>query len=321
MKGKVLVQGLVLLTSLMMLSATHVLAQDFCQGDFNYNGSVAAEDVTIFLENFGRSPFFNPCPPDGPAPISKSGQGVSYEDGDNGDLETGVAWPNPRFTDNLNGTATDNLTGLMWLIDANCISTNYPGFDNDGLVDGSVTWQHALDFVEGVNTETYSLCGTGHTDWRLPHIKELQSLADFSDTSPALPSGHPFTNVQLDVYWSSTTFAPISSRAWYMSMDDCSAYSDKKNSFFSFVWPVRGGHFSDVDNDGIPCLQPTDCTSGYCVEGVCCNSPCDGLCESCRNSATGALDGSCFPIIAGTDPYDECVDPETCDGFGGCANP
>jgi hypothetical protein len=33
---------------------------------------------------------------------------------------TGVAWPNPRFTDNSDGTVTDNLTGLIWLKNANC---------------------------------------------------------------------------------------------------------------------------------------------------------------------------------------------------------
>ena len=40
--------------------------------------------------------------------------------GQDGQLRPGVAWPNPRFTDNNNGTVTDNLTGLMWLKDANC---------------------------------------------------------------------------------------------------------------------------------------------------------------------------------------------------------
>ena len=40
--------------------------------------------------------------------------------GSDGDLQKGVAWPNPRFTDNANGTVTDNLTGLIWLKNANC---------------------------------------------------------------------------------------------------------------------------------------------------------------------------------------------------------
>ena len=307
MKGKVLVQGLVLLTSLMMLSATHVLAQDFCQGDFNYNGSVAADDVTVFLENFGRSPFNNPCPPDGPAPISKSGQGASASPGDNGDLETGVAWPNSRFTDNPNGTVTDKLTGLIWLMDANCFGTK--------------TWNDALSDSNGLSSGLCGLTDGSHAgEWRLPHIKELQSLLDFSNANPALPSGYPFTNVQSDVYWSSTTFAAGSLNAWYLFMDDC--YLGRGNkSYFSFVWPVRGGHVSGVDNTGSPCTQPTDCLSGYCVDGVCCNSPCEGLCQSCLASDTGAPEGLCFLITAGTDPYDECVDPETCDGLGDCANP
>ena len=307
MKGKVLVQGMVLLTCVMMLSATNVLAQDFCQGDFNYNGSVAADDVTIFLENFGRSPFFNPCPPDGPAPISKTGQGASASAGDDGDLETGIAWPNPRFRNNLNGTVTDKLTGLVWLTDANCFGTR--------------TWNDALSDSNGLSSGICGLTdGSSAGDWRLPHIKELLSLLDFSNANPALPPGHPFTNVQSNVYWSSTTFASGSLNAWFVFMDDC--YVDRGNkSYFCFVWPVRGGHVSGVDNTGSPCTQPTDCSSGYCVDGVCCNSECDGLCQSCLASDTGAPEGLCFLIMAGTDPYDECVDPETCDGLGGCANP
>ena len=48
----------------------------------------------------------------------------------------GVEWPNPRFTDNLDGTATDNLTGLIWLKDANCF--------------GPRTWSDALSVCNGL---------------------------------------------------------------------------------------------------------------------------------------------------------------------------
>ena len=140
----------------------------------------------------------------GPAPVPKTGQTVSYATGDDGDLQMGVAWPNPRFTDNGDGTITDNLTGLIWLKDANCIATNYPGFDNDGTAgDGMVTWQHALDFVAGINDGTYPLCGAGKTDWRLPNVRELHSLIHYGFYNPALPNtegtgkwteGDPFTN-------------------------------------------------------------------------------------------------------------------------------
>jgi hypothetical protein len=53
------------------------------------------------------------------APVPKTGQTTSYADYDDGYYEKGVSWPNPRFTKS-NGTVTGNLTGLIWLEDANC---------------------------------------------------------------------------------------------------------------------------------------------------------------------------------------------------------
>ena len=40
--------------------------------------------------------------------------------GQDGDLQKGRPWPNPRFTDNNDGTVTDTLTGLVWLKNASC---------------------------------------------------------------------------------------------------------------------------------------------------------------------------------------------------------
>ena len=64
----------------------------------------------------------SPFPP--PPPLSKTGQATSWGAGDDGDLEGGVAWPNPRFADNGDGTITDNLTGLIWLNFFNFIKMN-----------------------------------------------------------------------------------------------------------------------------------------------------------------------------------------------------
>ena len=160
-----------------------------------------------------------------PAPVERTGQTATYATGDDGDLEKGVPSPNPRFTDNLDGTITDNLTGLIWLEDANCFGTS--------------TWNDALSECNGLSSGSCGLTdGSNAGEWRLPHIKELQSLLDFSNTYPALPSGHPFTNVQSDVYWSSTTSAFSSSSAWYVFMDDCFVYNGIKSDL-SYVWPVR----------------------------------------------------------------------------------
>jgi hypothetical protein len=54
--------------------------------------------------------------------------------GQDGDLQAGVPFRSPRFTDRRNGTVRDNLTGLIWLKQAGC----FPG-DGNGL-----TWEGAL---------------------------------------------------------------------------------------------------------------------------------------------------------------------------------
>ena len=46
-----------------------------------------------------------------PTQVPKTGQTTSYRTHDDGDLEKGVTWPSTRFTDNGDGTVTDNLTG------------------------------------------------------------------------------------------------------------------------------------------------------------------------------------------------------------------
>jgi hypothetical protein len=233
---KILVSTLILILGVFLLTAPRIKAQDFCEGDFNYNGSVAAEDVEVFLEHFGRSPFNNPCPPDGPAPVEKTWQWISYATGDDGDHEHGAMWPNPRFTDNLDGTITDNLTGLIWLKDANCF--------------GQRIWNDALSDCNGLSAGYCDLTdGSSVGDWRPPNLKELQSLIHYGFYDPALPctagpchwtGGDPFINVQSGYYWSSTTSAGNTDYAWDVGMyNGYVSFSSKSNS--NYVWPVRGG--------------------------------------------------------------------------------
>jgi hypothetical protein len=155
--------------------------------------------------------------------------------GQDGDHQKGVTTAT-RFNDNGDGTVTDNLTGLIWLTNANCASATR-------------TWQTALTDVEQLNTNgtmNSNDCGdtsnsnSHQTDWRLPNVKELQSLIDFSQNSPALPSGQPFSGVQASVYWSSTSAADDSTNAWYVFLDGGDVFTNAKlNSVY--VWPVRGG--------------------------------------------------------------------------------
>jgi hypothetical protein len=193
---------------------------------------------TTFLEHFGRSPFFNPCPPDGPVPVARTGQTDSYGvPGSDGDLLRGVEWPVPRFTDNSDGTVTDNLTGLIWLKNASCL--------------GERTWSQAIWDSHNLGVPDCDLTdGSSSGDWRLPNRFELESLLDMKYSVPSLSNsvgsgqwseGDPFTNVLPFYYWSSTSSAYDSSGAWFVGMSYGYAIWDSK-IYNYYVWPVRGGH-------------------------------------------------------------------------------
>jgi len=68
----------------------------------------------------------------------------------------------------------------------------------------------------------------------------LQSLVDYGQYEPPLPSGHPFSGVQSSYYWSSSTYADSANNAWSLYLNFGSVGLDVKPINY-FVWPVRGG--------------------------------------------------------------------------------
>ena len=149
--------------------------------------------------------------------------------GQDGNKLMGVPWPNPRFTDNSNGTIIDNLTGLIWLKNANCF--------------GIQNWATALtkaNTLVGNNTQCSLNDGSVAGDWRLPNRKELQSLIDYQNVSPALPAGHPFSNIQASYYWLASSYAGGTDNAWCVFMSTGLVGNDSKANNGS-VWPVRAG--------------------------------------------------------------------------------
>ena len=67
-----------------------------------------------------------------------------------------------------------------------------------------------------------------------------------------------------------------------------------------------------------PCQRATQCISGACADAVCCESSCNGTCESCIAATNAIADGKCAPYAAGTDPEQECAAGLGCDGAGAC---
>jgi hypothetical protein len=175
-------------------------------------------------------------------PCAKTGQ--------DGEKQAGAAWPSPRFTDNRDGTVSDNLTGLIWLKDANC--TEMVG--GIARADGLLNWPSALTWS---NNLANGKCGLSDNsiagDWRLPNINELRSLVDYSQHDPDLPGGHPFANVQSVWYWSSTTNPVFTSGAYNVGMSRGSIHVNAKTAptltmsgsrvqpktGLLGVWPVR----------------------------------------------------------------------------------
>jgi hypothetical protein len=160
--------------------------------------------------------------------IPKTGQTMTYALGDDGDIQAGVEWTNPRFTNNGDGTVTDNLTGLMWLKDGGCLKN---------------TWSGALNTIAGLNNHTGGNTCTGytadHTDWRLPNVKELESLINYGVPNTAMRlNSEGFVNIKSSYYWSSTTPQSSTSGAFSIRMSDgLEIYSSKRSGYY--LLPVR----------------------------------------------------------------------------------
>ncbi|MBB1485382.1 DUF1566 domain-containing protein [Oceanospirillum sediminis] len=142
------------------------------------------------------------------------------------------------FTDNNDGTISDSATGLMW-------------HKNDTT---SLGWEDAINTCEASST-------AGHSDWRLPNIKELQSILDYTrspDTTSSAAIDPVFSTTSFineegetdwQSYWSSTTHANYNlngSSAAYMSFGRALGYIN--NTFMD----VHGAGAQRSDNKVSP---------------------------------------------------------------------
>ena len=181
-------------------------------------------------------------PPPQPQAFPATGQTTSYAAGDDGAIRAGAAL---SYTDNGDGTITDNNTKLMWEKksgDTTLHNVNYiyswAGLCSNNstlcqtnadcgvatpcaITDGQGTGWTIFQWVAQLNAKHFA----GHKDWRIPNVRELQSIVDYQNSNPAVEAAFN-TNcaaactvttcscTQSDVYWSATTYAGGTSYAW-----------------------------------------------------------------------------------------------------------
>jgi hypothetical protein len=113
----------------------------------------------------------------------------------NGPVDVAAGAPNPEnYTDNGDGTVTDDITGLMW---------------QKAVAAGTFTQPRAVAFCPTLNL-------AGHSDWRLPSRIELVSIVDPGQINPSINATN-FPSTPANKFWSSSPLAGNPTGAWYVN--------------------------------------------------------------------------------------------------------
>ncbi len=164
----------------------------------------------------------------GAVKLQSTGFYVPYVSGDDGTLQQGVELTYPRWIDHGNGTVTDVMTGLIWLKQTSCVKQ---------------PWAEA---VSSINQLASGQCGLtdGSTagSWRMPNRNEMQSMADHIQANEGQYFDYTILNlndsvyqpaifnnfVEQQFYWTSSTDAADTSRAWTVYSCDFGVYGQPK---------------------------------------------------------------------------------------------
>lgn len=129
--------------------------------------------------------------------------------------------PSIDFVVHGDGTVTHNKTGLMWKVCGEGQTWSNNNCSGDVT---SVTWQQALQIPNMLNANGgYA----GYSDWRLPNIKELQSIIEQQCYSPSIESTI-FPSTASDFYWSSSPYIDGNDLAWGIYFSDGHDYGSKR---------------------------------------------------------------------------------------------
>lgn len=124
------------------------------------------------------------------------------------------------------------MIGLSWLYSAEIVTDKKTGLvwqDNSYAKSMKKDWSDSKDYCQNLILD-------GQSDWRLPTIKELQSIVNIKKSHPAIKEG--FKNVA-GSYWSSSDCVSNTSSAWFVVFHSGSTLSRAKTKKY-YVRCVRG---------------------------------------------------------------------------------
>lgn len=193
--------------------------------------------VTVLFGGLnGLTPSVTLCPPSCALPdtgqttcYDQSGNEISCDSetcpGQDGFYRTGCP-RETRFVESVNdngeSTVTDTCTGLMWQKDTADVNNDQQIDSNDRL-----SWCEALAYCQDLEF-------AGHDDWRLPNVRELQSIVDYGRWNPAID---PVFGVVSSWNWSSTSYANAPPDAWIVNFSN--GYFDVSKDNGNYVRAVR----------------------------------------------------------------------------------
>ncbi len=214
-------------------NTTHAFNVHFFRGSTHYNEK--SNDYYIRCVRGGQSGDLEPTII---VPLLKTGQTLSYEDGDDGDIQEGVARSYTR--DSSKGIVLDNVTQLEWQDNINAEQKPWLSTENfnTGSYGADATGDTATNYC--VNLE---LDGEG---WRLPSIRELQTLVDYSkERGVYIPTAFEYISSS-EPYWSISTRPDTQWSAWNINFSNANLlHLDKIDSYY--VRCVRGEKLDKLD--------------------------------------------------------------------------
>ncbi len=164
----------------------------------------------------------------------RTGQTTVYQAGDNGTNQTGVA---RSYTNNMDGTVTDNYSGLIWQRCSRGLSGATCGIGTAT----QDTWANQTTYCSGLTL-------AGRT-WRVPTVNELVDLVDSGVSNPSINAAFPAT--VFNTYWSSTTNATNTALALlvYFSNGVVNNFTKTNNAYVRCISEQENSTQNFVDNN------------------------------------------------------------------------